>query len=228
MQQKLLKKMLEMGVSDVGFCRVTDGPAGLDNAMSIVVKLSDAILYEMEDRPTHTYFNHYRTVNAFIDQCLLQAGLELEKHGYRYITVAASQSINDAGWHYRGRYPHKTIARLAGLGTVGKSALFLHHEYGARVRLGTIFTDAPFTQPALAETDPCAGCTVCQKVCPAGAISGKAWQPGMEREAYFDAVKCSAHMKSAYKMIGRGAVCGLCVKYCPYAKRRGEASSCNR
>ena len=103
MQNKLRVKMLSLGVSDVGFCQVEDGVGGLKNAMSIVVKLSDAIIDEIQDSPTHTYFNHYRTVNFFIDQCLLQAGLLLEKEGYKFITVAASQSINDEGWNYRGR-----------------------------------------------------------------------------------------------------------------------------
>ena len=114
MQNKLREKMMELGVSDVGFCQVEDGIGGLKNAMSIVIKLSDAIIDEIQDSPTHTYFNHSRTVNFFIDQCLLQAGLLLEKNGYKFITVAASQSINDEGWNYRGRYSHKAIARQAG------------------------------------------------------------------------------------------------------------------
>ena len=78
MKEKLINRMMELGISDVGFCHVEDGPSGLNNAMSIVVKLSDAIIDEIENQPTHTYFNHYRTVNFFIDQCLLQAGLLLE------------------------------------------------------------------------------------------------------------------------------------------------------
>ena len=154
MEKKLREKMLALGVSDVGFCRVEDGPSGLNNAMSIVVKLSDAIIDEIQTEPTHTYFNHYRTVNFFIDQCLLQAGLELERNGYKFITVAASQSINDEGWLYRGRYSHKAIARQAGLGSIGNSCLFLHKDFGARVRLGTIFTDAPFENPAVLPPTP--------------------------------------------------------------------------
>ena len=75
MQNRLKEKLLSLGVSDVGFCQVEDGVGGLKNAISIVVKLSDAIIDEIENAPTHTYFNHYRTVNTFIDQCLLQAGM---------------------------------------------------------------------------------------------------------------------------------------------------------
>ena len=218
MQNRLREKMLSLGVSDVGFCQVDDGVGGLTNAMSIVVKLSDAIIDEISDAPTHTYFNHYRTVNTFIDQCLLQAGLLLERERYKFITVAASQSINDEGWNYRGRYSHKAIARQAGLGSIGNSALFLHQDFGARVRLGTSFTDCPFENPKELPPSPCTNCNICKEMCPSGAISGKSWQLGMEREEFFNPDKCSNHMKKRYKHIGRGAVCGLCIKYCPMNK----------
>jgi len=218
MQKKLREKMLSLGVSDVGFCKVSDGVGGYKNAMSIVVKLSDAIIDEIEDKPTHTYFNHYRTVNFFIDQCLLQAGLLLQQNGYKYITVAASQSINDEGWLYKGRYSHKAVARQAGLGSIGNSCLFLHKDFGRRVRLGTIFTDCEFDNPQTLPPNPCTNCNICKKMCPSGAISGKPWQPGMERDEFFNADKCSNHMKREYKNIGRGAVCGLCIKYCPLNK----------
>lgn len=218
MQEKLREKMLSLGVSDVGFCQVEDGVGELKNAMSIVVKLSDAIIDEISDKPTHTYFNHYRTVNFFIDQCLLQAGLLLQQNGYKFITVAASQSINDEGWNYRGRYSHKAIARQSGLGSIGNSCLFLHKKYGARVRLGTIFTDCEFENPEELPPNPCTHCNICKEMCPSGAISGKPWHEGIEREEFFDPAKCSNYMKREYKNIGRGAVCGICIKYCPLAK----------
>ncbi len=218
MENLLIEKMKSLGVADVGFCRVEDGPGGLNNRMSIVVHLSEAIIDEIENAPTHTYFNHYRTVNFFIDQCLLQAGMLLQEKGYKFITVAASQSINDDGWLYRGRYSHKAIARQAGLGSIGNSRLFLHKEYGARVRLGTIFTDRPFENPKELPPNPCNGCNICKEMCPSGAISGKGWHLGMEREEFFNRDKCSNFMKREYKHIGRGAVCGLCIRYCPMNK----------
>lgn len=216
MQNKIREKLYALGVSDVGFCRVEEGLSGLNNAISIVVKLSDAIIDEIQDAPTHTYFNHYRTVNFFIDQCLLQTGLLLQQNGYRYITVAASQSINDEGWNYRGRYSHKAIARLAGLGSIGNSCLFLHKEFGARVRLGTIFTDCPLESPAVLPASVCTGCNICKEKCPSGAISGNPWHEGIAREDFFNPDKCSNYMKQNFKSIGRGAVCGLCIRHCPH------------
>lgn len=216
-QDELRKLFEDNGVADVGFASVSDGPFGENSyAVSIVVKLSDAIIDEISDEPTHTYFHHYRTVNAFIDRVLLQAGFLLEKNGFRYIPVGASQSINKDGWNYCGRYSHKKVASLAGLGGIGKNSLFLHNKYGARVRLGTLFTDCPFEVQAKEYSSPCIGCNLCVENCPSGAINGNLWQEGMEREEVFDPEKCSEYMKKNFKHIGRGAVCGICMKVCPY------------
>lgn len=208
--------LLEKGVSDVGFACINDGDFGsCKYAVSIVVRLSDAIVDEIDSSPTHTYFNHYRTVNAFIDSVLLQAGVFLEKRGYRYITVAASQSINNNGWSFRGRYSHKKVACLAGLGGIGKSTLFLHREYGARVRLGTVFTDCPLTNELFEPIDICKGCDICVKACPCGAIIGREWFPALSRRDMFAAEICSEYMKREFQNIGRGAVCGICMRVCP-------------
>ena len=143
-QDKIKNMLLENGVADVGFAKIPDGPFGSTYAVCIVVRLSDAVVDEIDAEPTHTYFHHYRTVNAFIDSVSLKTGFILQSAGYKYIPVGASQSINKDGWNYSGRYSHKKAASLAGLGGIGKNSLFLHKEFGPRVRLGTVLTDCPF------------------------------------------------------------------------------------
>lgn len=213
--------LYDNGVSDVGFSRLPDGPFGEGSyALSIVVRLSDAVVEEIDSEPTHTYFHHYRTVNTFIDNVCLKAGLMLQRAGYRYIPVGASQSINKDGWNYKGRYSHKKAASLAGLGGIGKNSLFLHKEYGANVRLGTVVTDCPFEITAAEYKSPCVECDACVNACPSGAIKGTLWQPGTEREEVFDPEKCSEYMKKAFKHIGRGAVCGVCMSVCPACKNK--------
>lgn len=218
-QNELKEYLLSQGASDVGFAKIDDSDTGLGYSVSIVVRLSPAIVDEITDEPTHTYFNHYRSVNALIDQLLLKAGLFLQKHGYRYITIAASQSVNKDGWNYRGRYSHKEAARLAGLGSIGKNSMFFHKDFGCSVRLGTLFTDCEFELPQEIMTCCCGECHLCRDACPANAISGKRWAVGVPREEMFDPEKCSNFMKQKFKHIGRGAVCGICMKVCP--KRNG-------
>lgn len=218
-QQELRQYLLSEGASDVGFCKVDDGDFGeCRYAVSVVVRLSNAIIDEIGAEPTHTYFNHYRSVNAFIDSLLLKAGMFLQRHGYKYITVAASQSINKDGWNYNGRYSHKKTATLAGLGTIGKSSLFIHRQFGTLVRLGTVFTDCEFDVSDIEPISVCGLCDRCVKACPSGAIKGREWTIDCQRDDMFDPQKCSEYMKKHFQNIGRGAVCGICIKVCPYAR----------
>ena len=203
-----------IGVSDIGFCRVDDGAGGLKNGVSIVVRLSEAIIDEIDKEPTHSYFHHYRTVNAFIDRAILEIGLVLQKHGYRYIPIAASQSINKDGNNYEGRYSHKKAATCCGLGGIGKNSLFIHREFGAAVRLGTLFTDCDFGIEKQQPLDMCIDCDLCVKSCPAMAIKGTKWYEGIPREEMFDPRACSEYMKKNFQHIGRGAVCGICINRC--------------
>ncbi len=214
LEQELREFLLNKGVTDVGFAEIDNADTGdLKYAVSIVVKLSDAIIDEIEGAPTPTYFNHYRTVNAFIDRCLLEAGLFLQSKGYKYITVAASQSMPTTP--YNGRYSHKEAAHKAGLGNIGKNDLFLHKKYGARVRLGTLFTDCPLEGEGILRENPCINCDKCVKACPSGAILGVNYYDGIKREEMFSPSVCSEYMKKEYQKIGRGAVCGICMKVCP-------------
>lgn len=222
--EKIIRDMLlQEGAADVGFAKGPDGPFGENSyAISIVIRLSDAVVDEIDGEPTHTYFHHYRTVNAFIDRLVLKTGIILQNHGYKYIPIGASQSININGWNYNGRYSHKKAASLADLGGIGKNSLFLHKDYGARVRLGTLFTNCEFETKQEEYHSPCTECDRCVKACPSGAIKGMLWQPGTERSQVFDPEKCSEYMKKNFKHIGRGAVCGICMSVCPVGKGKEE------
>lgn len=219
-----LREMLKInGVYDVGFAKTEDGPEGMPFSMSIIIPLSDAVVDEIGPAPTHTYFHHYRTVNAMIDRLLLMAGMLLQHEGWRYIPVAASQTINvGEGRQHCGRYSHKKAAVLAGLGTIGKSALFIHPVYGPRVRLGTLFTDCPLSEEAKTASCACGDCNLCVAACPAHAITGAEWRPGIPRCELLDADACNSYMRGHFMKIGRGAVCGICMKVC---RMRGGVSA---
>ena len=206
----------EYGVCDVGFAKLSDGPEGLSYAVSIVVPLSDAVVEEIDEAPTFSYFHHYRTVNAYIDRLLLQIGLLIQSGGYRYMPIAASQSIPANGERtHVGRYSHKKAAVAAGLGTIGKSTLFLHRFHGPRVRLGTLFTDCPLPAAEQPAASVCGSCRLCVDACPAGAIQGAEWREGAPRDELFDAEACNRYMREHFMKIGRGSVCGICIKVCP-------------
>ena len=208
----------ELGLYDLGFFKAEDGPEGMEYGVSLAVRLSDAVVDEIDGQPTYSYFHHYRTVNAYLDQCMLRLGLRLQAEGYRYLPIPASQSVptekNPRGYH--GRYSHKEAACRAGLGAMGKSGLFLHRDCGPRVRLGTVFTDCPLEDgPVRLPDPPCGACGLCAAACPAQAIRNVNWTPGLPEFSLVDPQACSSYMKRHFQHIGRGAVCGVCMRVCP-------------
>lgn len=213
----------EEHLADVGaFCCLPgEEMSGLGWGVSVVARLSDAVLDELDGAPTHTYFHHYRTVNAYLDRVTLKISFLLAEEGYRFLPIGASQSVptpeDPHGYH--GRFSHKKAACLAGLGAMGKSGLFLHRAFGPRVRLGTLFTDCPLVERNPEPLpSPCGGCELCRRVCPAQAISGIPYEPGMPEHRLVDPALCSRYMKAHFQQIGRGAVCGLCIQICPQGK----------
>ena len=213
MQKNIEEFLTENGAGQVGFCRLEEkNEFGLSYAVSFAVPLSKAIVDGIDESPTHTYFHHYRTINTLIDNLSLRAGLMLGREGYLYVPVPASQSVNGL----QGIFSHKYAAYLAGLGFVGRSGLFVSKKFGPRVRLGTVLTDFPFENIAEMVPFSCGECRLCSESCPAMAISGEDWNPGDAREIIVDAKACSDFMKKKFQHIGRGSVCGICMKVCPF------------
>jgi len=216
---KLKSLISGLGASFVGFSNVQDSlPDKLKQypyAITFGIRLSNAIIDEIEDKPTFTYFNHYRSVNTMIDQIALRTLLIIQENGYKAYSIASSQSIPTSSIPYSGVFPHKTGAVLSGLGWIGKNGLFIHKYFGSRVRLGTILTDMelPIENPIL--ESKCSSCNRGVNACPAFALTGNEWKIGTERDYIVDAKACSDYMNRNFKHIGRGSVCGICISVCP-------------
>ena len=218
LQNELKDFATTLGADIVGFCTLktpsTLAP-NLTHAISIGVKLSDAVLATIENAPSFVYFQHYRTANALLDTIAFRLARKIEQYGFSALPVAGSQSQGKNN-PYNGAIPHKTVAVLSGLGFVGKSGLFLTENYGSKVRLATILTDLPVESELPVLENKCGDCQICTKACPAGAIFGE--KPNTNGERNIDPEKCSKYMKEHFQDIGRGSVCGICIKVCPKNK----------
>ena len=214
-EKELYDVLIEEGADLASFCCLKDVKnVPFPYAVSVAYKLSDSVLKTIDGAPSKMYFQHYRTVNTKLDLIALRAVKFIEQKGFQAFPVAASQSVSG---RYYGYFPHKTAAVLSGLGYVGRNCLLITPEYGSKVRLATVLTDMPLEPQRKQEEFACKECRACVSACPAGAISGLTPSPSGAREDFFDAEKCSEFMKT-FKDVGRGAVCGLCIKACPKNK----------
>lgn len=204
------------GTSDCSGC-VPEQLSQTPYAITIGVRLSDAVINGICDGPTKIYFHHYRTVNSFLDRSALLCVMALQRAGYNAVAIPASQTTNSAG--IAGDFQHKTAANLAGLGFMGKSGLFVTEQFGPRVRFATVMTDLPMDSGKVL-LPQCGACRTCVSACPCGAIVGNNWTPYTNRDDIVDAALCSRYMKDKYGMIGRGSVCGICMAVCPFGTKR--------
>jgi epoxyqueuosine reductase QueG len=200
--------MAVFGVAELDPIRQTFHPAivraaeGLKYGISMGFRLSDPTLDDIADRPTLLYKHHYKVANYTLDSAGAKLEACIQSNGYQVLPIPASQTID---WEkHLGHLSHKAVAVQAGLGWIGKSALFIHSEHRARLRLVTVLTDMPLEAGSPVKRS-CGSCQLCIKACPAGAISDQG----------YDKPKCIAQLREFSHLPGIGQyICGVCVKVC--------------
>lgn len=198
-------------------------PAGLldpfNRAISIAIQLPVAAFEMISDQPTPIYSNIYNTANRLLDELAFKTAVALQKEGYQSMPVPASQLLD---WdRLYGAISHKAVARIAGLGWQGKNLLLITPDYGSRVRLVTVLTDAPL-QTDSPMKNKCGKCMQCRDACPVGAIKGISTKDNYstrDEALYLD--RCSRKLIEEFaKLEGIGSpICGICIKACPYGKK---------
>ncbi|MBQ6420533.1 MAG: DUF1730 domain-containing protein [Clostridia bacterium] len=111
--------------------------------------------------------------------------------------------------------PEVRCAVAAGLGVLGKNALFINKTYGSWVFLGEIVTDLPL-QPAARADSFCIGCEKCVKACPVGAIGDTGVDAG-RCLSYLTQKKGELDDAVKEKIIEYNCAwgCDVCQKVCP-------------
>ena len=115
--------------------------------------------------------------------------------------------------------PEVRCAVNAGLGVLGRNALFINPVYGSWVFLGEIVTDRYFP-PAAPETVRCPDCGRCVRACPVGAVG----EEGIARErclSFLSQKKGDLPPEIAEKMAAYNCAwgCDICQKVCPMNER---------
>ena len=186
-------------------------------ALSFAVPMNPSIMAGITGGPTDDYAGEYARVNLLINDLSEEVETIIVKARFRAKRLAASVRTDPV--NIRGEFPHKTAATKAGLGWIGKNCQLITRKQGPWVRLvWTVFTDLDSPCDRRIEKSGCGHCRQCVEACPAGALVGSTWTPGMTREKILDAGCCDQWKKTHYMQFANGHNCGICAAVCPFGK----------
>jgi len=185
--------------------------------------MNPCIMSSIQQGPNQAYADEYARVNSRIDELSRQLSAEITRRGFRALPLGASKRTDPVA--IAGDFPHKTAATRAGLGWIGRHCQLITHTYGPWVRLGTVFTDLALPCATPTERSYCGTCTRCVDACPARAITGTLWYPGIPREELLDARACDQWKKEQYPQYHNGHNCGICAAVCPHGLKSAHATS---
>ena len=196
-----------MGVADVEGILDTDMKCGISMVLHIPVE----VVEQLRDHPTEETQAAYAAFRPRMEE-LVNAGAEfLKSKGYNTVTgMIGDKPI-----------PNKIVATRAGIGWVGKNNIVVTKEFGSAIRLGTILTDAPLEADEPITESQCGACDLCVRNCPAKALTGKLWEPGLAFGELHSIDLCRGYAKERaekdpyYANIG---MCGKCYAVCTYTQ----------
>ena len=158
-----------------------------------------------EAEPAELFGPHSDYVNGRLTKAAYDLTALFRKEGSRSLPLPAAGCPTDQRF-LKAVVSYKHAAQLAGLGTIGRHSLLITPEFGPRVRLSCLLTEAPSEAPLPPEKNYCLACDACLRACPSQALQAPA--PG---EAYsMNKFACRTYRNA-------GLTCGVCIKTCDEA-----------
>jgi epoxyqueuosine reductase QueG len=210
------QKIALWGAADLrGFSTPEDAAGqGFPFALSWAIPMNPLIMVGIQYGPNQAYADEYARVNNHINELAGMLAAEIRGRGLRAQMLAASDRTDTV--NIKGDFPHKTAATRAGLGWIGRHCQLITWKFGSWIRLGTVFTDMDLPCGPPLKRSFCGHCTRCVDACPARALKGSAWYPGLPREDILDVQACDRWKKEHYFQYHTGHNCGICSAVCPY------------
>ncbi len=188
-------------------------------AVSIAIRLSGSVIDMIDREPVPLYSSQHSRVNALLDDLAIRATNLLQMNGARAVPIPASQILDSEKW--TSYLSHKAVAIAAGTGWQGKSLLVVNSDFGPRIRLTTVLTNANF-EPDSPIKNRCGKCRQCKEHCPAGAIIGANTDSHYStRSEAIDLGKCVYQVRDVFGKLPNitPLICGICIKACPWGNK---------
>lgn len=196
--------------------RFNDAPKGFhpldvySETKSVIVfgKQFSASLFEANTNVPYTFVKNKSV--ALLDDISIQLTVDIESKGYKAIPIPSDEPYeywDSENKHGRGILSLKHLAKLSGIGWIGRNTLLINKKYGNRLYLGAVITNAELIEDDLASNLCPENCNICLKSCPQSALDGITVNQKKCRELCI------------YVTDGGGFVygCNICRKVCPFA-----------
>jgi epoxyqueuosine reductase len=144
---------------------------------------------------------HTDYLNGRLNRAVHELASFFKQEGYRSLPLPAVGPTDQR--FLTSLFSFKHVAQLAGLGTIGRHSLLITPEFGPRVRLACLLTEASLEASQLTYKDYCIDCDACIRECPAQAL-----QTPEQGEGYsINKFACRTYRQA-------GLTCGVCMKAC--------------
>lgn len=204
-----------VGVGDLWNVKGCPYPIGV----SVALVLPKDLVRDLQRAPTREYYEVYHSFNKKLNDIVTAGEKFLRERGFE--AYAQSTDRVQVDEKNRSQLPHKTVATKAGLGWIGKNNLLVTRRYGCAIRLSSLLTSAPLCADEPVLHSYCGTCRNCVESCPAQALRGSIWTPGLAREEIVDVESC---YKKQLEIMSKNTgietdLCGKCFALCRYTKR---------
>ncbi len=196
--------------------RFNDAPKGFhpldvySETKSVIVfgKQFSASLFEASTNVPYTFVKNESI--KVLDCISIQITTAIESKGYKAIPIPSDEPYeywDSENKHGRGILSLKHLAKLSGIGWIGKNTLLINKKYGNRLYLGAVITNAELIEDDLVSNLCPENCNICLSSCPQSALDGITTNQKKCRELCI------------YVTDGGGFVygCNICRKVCPFA-----------
>ncbi len=154
------------------------------------------------------YLANSDVIDGYLDWEGYKTVKSLHRLGFKGLLLPAEGSPFNSKF-LEGPLSYKHMAEAAGFGIIGWHSLLITPEYGSRVRLSCILTNAPLVaSDPLNMESPCFKCGgACVKICPARAIT----KPQTGQAYQLNKYACCTYYAAS-------GMCAECLRVCPAGK----------
>ena len=185
LKSRIIKDAKKLGIDLIGFASVDRWGKYKDTkeeyfpeniwpgTKTIIVLGIQIFLPMLETTPSIVYSELYNTTNRLLDENAYKLANTLYKKGHKafFFPRDAYGDISVLVNKPEAAFSHVLAGKYAGLGTIGYNHMLLTKEFGPRVRLVSVFTDAFIPPDEVLEKDICTKCEICKSCCPTSAFS---------------------------------------------------------